>query len=456
MQRTKASAEAEDDTGRAGRAGREGRFRIGLTPSRGSGSLRSQLLTGLAVLLSIALLAVAIVILLWLPLGLSASSLAVALLLLIAVDLAVLLLFGDYLLKRLVLEPIDRMVKGAERIAAGDDGVRLEAGESDELRRLSDSVNDMAEKLIRHQNTLTANIRSLDETNRQLMEARAELTHTEKMASVGRLAAGIAHEIGNPLGAIMGYVDVAKRREVGAEWVEGVREESKRIDRILRGLLDYARPKAAAVRPVDVNEVVRRSLELLEMQGRLKGIQVRSRLADDVPEVLADRHQLEQVLVNLLLNATDSIREVDTAGEITVTTLRALHHARTPSQRLRRSDDPEGVNYSHLRRMREPAAAFQPSPLAVGELIARIEIADNGVGLHKEDAHRIFDPFYTTKDPGYGTGLGLAVSARLIDGVGGQIEASGQSEGGAVFAISLPAIEGGGSTEPTESEEASG
>jgi C4-dicarboxylate-specific signal transduction histidine kinase len=106
--------------------------------------------------------------------------------------------------------------------------------------------------------------------------------------------------------------------------------------------------------------------------------------------------------------------------------------------------------------MREPPTAFQPSPLAVGELIARIEIADNGVGLHEEDAHRIFDPFYTTKDPGQGTGLGLAVSASLIDGMSGQIEASGRSEGGAVFSVSLPAIEGGGSTEPTESEEASG
>jgi two-component system NtrC family sensor kinase len=248
-------------------------------------------------------------------------------------------------------------------------------------------------------------------------------------------------------------VDVARSREPEAEWIEGVRGESRRIDRIVRGLLDYARPKAAAVRPVEINDVVRRSLELLEMQGRLKGIQVDARLADDVPGVLADGHQLEQVLVNLLLNATDSIREAETVGKISVVTMRARHRARAPAVRPRRRDDPEGVDYSHLRRMREPPEAFQPSPLAVGELIARIEIADNGIGLRKEDAHRIFDPFYTTKDPGFGTGLGLAVSARLIDGMNGQIEASGRSGRGAAFAISLPAIKDGGSTEPSESKE---
>jgi signal transduction histidine kinase len=111
-----------------------------------------------------------------------------------------------------------------------------------------------------------------------------------------------------------------------------------------------------------------------------------------------------------------------------------------------------GVDYSHLRRLKEPPELFQPSPLEVGALIARIEIQDDGGGIREEEAHRIFDPFYTTKESGQGTGLGLAVSARLIDGMHGQIEASGPTEGGAVFAISLPAIE----TERMESEEAGG
>ena len=406
-----------------------------------SRSLRSQLLTGLAVLLSIALLAVAVVVLLWLPFGLSADSLAVALVVLIAVDVAVLAMFGDFLLRRLVLEPIDRMVEGAERIAGGDEAWRVESSGSEELRRLSESVNQMASRLIGNQGLLAENVRSLDETNRELIEARSELIDAEKMAGVGRLAAGIAHEIGNPLGAIIGYVDVAEMRGGEGEWIEGVRRESKRIDRIVRGLLDYARPKAATVRPVTVNEVVTQTIELLETQGRLKGIEVRAELSKDVPPVLADQYQLEQVLVNLLLNAADSVAESGPNGVITVRTLLDRYGARSPSIRARRKDDPAGVDYSHLRRMREPPGAFRPSPLLEGAIIARIEVEDNGLGLRQEDARRIFDPFYTTKEPGRGTGLGLAVSARLIDGMGGMIGASGRPESGAVFSIALPAIE---------------
>lgn len=392
-------------------------------------------------LLLIALLAVATAILLWLPLGVAPTGLAVALFLLISVDIAVVVVFGDYLLRHLVLQPVDRMLEASERIAAGDNSVRLQVGGTDELRRLSESVNRMADKLIRNQTLLAENIRSLEETNRQLVAARAELIHAEKMASAGRLAAGIAHEIGNPLGAILGYVDVAKNREPGGEWIEGVKGEAKRIDRIVRGLLDYARPKAAAVKLVAVNDVVRQTLALVETQGRLKDVSLDTDLADDVPDVMADRFQLEQVLVNLLLNATDSIAEAGAQGVIAVKTLRALHRSPARPPRPRRKDDPEGVDYSHLRRLQEPPEAFQPSPLEEGALVACIEVADNGVGLQPDAAERIFDPFYTTKAPGEGTGLGLAVSARLIAGMQGQIRVKANPGGGAVFSISLPAIE---------------
>jgi len=403
-------------------------------------SLRSQLLAGLAVLLTIALFAVAAGIFFWLPIGLSPGTLAGALLILIAVDVGLVVLFGDFVLRRLVVEPIDRMVRESERIAGGEEATRLEGGGSDELSRLSTSVNAMADRLIRNQRQLAANVRSLDQTNRELVEARSELVRAEKMASVGRLAAGIAHEIGNPLGAILGYVDVAERRSGEDEWIAGVREQAKRIDRIVRGLLDYARPKAAAVSAVDVNELVGQTIDLVDSQGRLKGIEVRSELAEDVPQVKADRYQLEQVLVNLLLNATDSIGDVERDGVILVRTLRGLHRSRLPEPRARRADDPAGVDYSHLRRVHEPPETFRRS-LQEGVVVARVEVSDNGAGLRDEDTGRIFDPFYTTKEPGRGMGLGLAVSARLIDGMGGYIEASGRPEGGALLAVSLPAID---------------
>jgi signal transduction histidine kinase len=402
-------------------------------------SLRSQLLAGLAILLTIALFAVAAGIFIWLPIGLSAGTLAGALLILIAVDVGLVVLFGDFVLRRLVVEPIDQMVRESERIAGGEEATRLEGGGSDELSRLSTSVNEMADRLIHNQTLLADNVRSLDDTNRELVAARSELVRAEKMVSVGRLAAGIAHEIGNPLGAILGYADVAERRSGEDEWIAGVREEAKRIDRIVRGLLDYARPKAAAVSAVDVNELIGQTIDLVDSQGRLKGIEVRAELAEDIPRVRADRYQLEQVLVNLLLNATDSIGEVDRDGVILVRTRRARYRSRLPELRARRSDDPAGVDYSHLRRVHEPPEAFHPS-LQDGVAVARIEVSDNGAGLRDDDAGRIFDPFYTTKEPGHGTGLGLAVSARLIDGMGGYIEASGRPESGAVFAVSLPAI----------------
>ena len=397
-------------------------------------------MVGLAILLTIALFAVAAGIFIWLPIGLSPGTLAGALLVLIAVDVGLVVLFGDFVLRRLVVEPIDKMVQESERIAAGEEATRLEGGGSDELSRLSLSVNEMADRLIRNQSLLAENVRSLDQTNRELVEARSELVRAEKLASVGRLAAGIAHEIGNPLGSILGYVDVAERRSGEDEWITGVREEAKRIDRIVRGLLDYARPKAAAVSEVALNELISQTISLVESQGRLKGIDVKAQLAEDVPRVRADRYQLEQVLVNLLLNATDSIAEVDRDGVIRVTTLRARHRTLLPELRPRRKDDPEGVDYSHLRRVQQPPGAYSTS-LQEGSLVARIEVSDNGAGLRDEDAGRIFDPFYTTKEPGRGTGLGLAVSARLIDGMGGYIEAAGSPEGGAVFAVSLPAMD---------------
>ncbi|HKK08732.1 MAG TPA: ATP-binding protein [Gemmatimonadota bacterium] len=415
------------------------------------GSLRSQLLVGLAVLLFAALLAIVAALLIWLPIGWSPAVLGAVLLVMAFGEVAVLLLFGDYLLSRLFLEPLERMVRDAERIAEGDHEHRIEVESPEELRRLAEAMNSMAGRLIENQRQLAHNIRSLDETNRALIDTRNELVQAEKLASVGRLAAGLAHEIGNPLNSILAYTDVARRRGARGEWVDGMVHEAGRIDRIVAGLLDYARPQDGPPTRITANEIVEETLRLLEVQGRFKGLAVRTDLGRGLPEIRVNPDQLQQVLVNLLLNACDAIADGRRAGDeeeeppacgagwVRVSTS-VLEHSGDPGVDFapRRKDDPEEVDYSHLRRFRSHPSEVPRPHFEEGQGLVAIEVEDDGPGIPSDELERVFDPFFTTKEPGRGTGLGLAVSARLVHRMGGSIEVANRSEGGTSFTVLLP------------------
>ncbi len=388
-------------------------------------------------LLTLALLALAVVLLVWLPSAPTAQVLLVGLLSLIAVDVVVVLIYGDYRLRDLFVKPVGTMVKQAEAIAAGQYDRRLEPCGADELTRLAESVNGMADRLIHHQELLRQNIASLSETNRELSLARRELVQSEKLAAVGRMAAGVAHEIGNPLGAILGYLEVAQRRGAGdAEWIDAMKSEARRIDRVVRGLLDFARPTNGAERTFEVNGVIRETLQLLQNQGRLKTVRIETDLELPSPVVKGDPSHFEQILVNLLLNADDAIHEAAAPGRIQVVTSLAAFEAPVPREPIRRTNDPDGVDYSHLRRHRtEPDALGRFEP---GDRVVRIEVIDNGVGIGGEELARVFEPFFTTKAPGRGTGLGLAVSARLAEALGGGMVADSRSGEGTRFTLVLP------------------
>lgn len=402
-------------------------------------SLRLRLLGGLMILVFVALFTVTVTVYIGFTVDLPPAFLGLAVAVVILADMFLVYLVAQQRLSRYVLQPVDAMVEGAERIAAGEHEHRLEGSDTIELERLAAAVNAMAATLIRNQEELARNVASLDATNRQLSEARMRLVRSEKLASIGRLAAGVAHEIGNPLGAILGYTALGTR-ELGPdrEWLSGIDYEARRIDRIVRGLLDFARPRAASQLAIDINEVVGGTVTMMSLQGRFNEIDVEVDLEEDLPEVRGDTHQLEQVLVNLLLNAADAIGETGRAGAIRVSTA-AVAVRRTPEEAPRRREsDPSGVDYSHLRRLETSRDPGPQRELSRGDAAVELVVADDGPGVPKEIRGRLFEPFFTTKEPGKGTGLGLAVSARLIEGMGGTIEVSRSESGGAAFRVLLP------------------
>ncbi len=360
--------------------------------------------------------------------------------LLLAADVAVFLWFGRYLVQRRVLAPIQQMVAGVEAIAGGDYAARLPGAGTAEMSRLAEAVDRMAERLIAHQAALAANVRSLEETNRELTAARDAMIRAEKMASVGRLAAGIAHEVGNPLGAILGYLGLIGRGTDGAraELVRSAENEARRIDRIVRGLLDYARVRESHPRPMDVNGVIEQAVELITTQGRFGGIDVRLELDPELPAVIGDMYQLQQVMVNLLVNASDALGETKDAS-ILIRTGSHVHHA-APHIPARRKDDPPGVDYSHRRRLFYAGKLPADDIFTPGTRIVDVAVIDSGPGIPPELIEQIFEPFVTTKDPGKGTGLGLAVCARLMEGMGGTIRAENGPEHGASFRLALPGV----------------
>ena len=389
-----------------------------------SGKPRAPVSVSVELLLSLGMLAVAAltiavtcVILFWSMIESDVGTLWLTLL--ISADVAVFLALGAYQIKRLVLDPLARTVDATSAIAGGDLARRVPDAESRELSTLSESINRMTDHLLAEQ---AARIRA------------------EKLAGIGRLAAGIAHEIGNPLGAIVGYTDLLRRRTGEdaslRDAVEGIGRESARIDRIVRSLLDYARPRRSTPGRIDVNETVVAAVQLLRDQRRLERIDLSLVLAVPGQAIAGERAELEHMMLNLLLNAIDALGG---QGKLAVATHRAPreHLVRTVG---RRETDPPLVSIPRKPSPRIAHWIAQSAP-PIDEFV-KIVVADSGPGIPEADADRVFDPFFTTKEPGQGTGLGLAIVARVVDNLSGIIWVQRAREGGAAFHAFFPALPG--------------
>ena len=313
-------------------------------------------------------------------------------------DFMLLLVVGSYLLSQTVVVPIRRLLSATRRIAAGDLSGTIRVPGSTEVSELSDAFNSMVVALREKREEVEEKVASLNRANREIIEARGEAIRSEKMASVGLLAAGMAHEIGTPLAAIMGYSGILAEELSGdsekSDYLRRITEESHRIDRIVRGLLDYARPRGVQAEEVEVEvlPLLEKVVELLAAQGVLKFLQVTVEVEPALPKLHADPHQLEQLLINLIMNAKDAMPH---GGEL------------------------------HLKAMSGGADVM-------------IEVADTGHGMPQEHLHRVFDPFFTTKEPGKGTGLGLAIAARIAESCGGRLTVQSELGKGSRFTLKLP------------------
>jgi two-component system NtrC family sensor kinase len=289
-----------------------------------------------------------------------------------------------FLINRIVLRPVNEIVAATRKVAAGDLHYTIGVRKRDEIGMLARSFNEMTQKL---------------------SDAQRQVYQSQKLAAVGQLAAGVAHEINNPLTGVLSYSSFLLKRAADKpefkEDLEVIVRETQRCRGIVKGLLDFARPSPPEKHPTDINEIVERAIRIVQTQLAAHRVEVQKTLRPDLPTVQADANQIQQIIVNLLLNADDAMGE----GGGTVTLATAL-----------KTDG--------------------DAPLT-GAREIEISVSDTGCGIPPANLERIFEPFFSTKGR-KGTGLGLAVAWGIVEKHNGRIEVESEVGKGTTFRVLLP------------------
>jgi two-component system NtrC family sensor kinase len=323
---------------------------------------------------------------------------------------SILAVFG---MARAVVIPIRKLVRATEEIASGDLSHMVDARGNDEVAELARSFNSMVVDLRRYHEEVENYSRTLEEkvmertadleeANRNLRDTQAQLIQASKMAAMGQFGAGVAHELNQPLAGISGYTDLLllKIEKETPEWryAKKIEDQCVRMTKIVNNLRTFARQSKFEYAETDINQPIDDALMLLGEQLRSHNIKVKRDLAPDLPRVLADANQLEQVFLNLITNAKDAI---EPKGSGTLSVISRLG---------------EKTDFVHVL------------------------VADTGIGMDPATINDIFNPFFTTKDVGKGTGLGLSISLGIIEDHGGKIEVYSLKGEGTAFRMSLPVI----------------
>lgn len=288
-------------------------------------------------------------------------------------------------ISRRVSNTMTRLASASREMAHGNLDVRVEIRTGDELEDLADAFNAMAASLQHRQNLLKE-------------YARSKIMESERLAITGQLAAGVAHELNNPLQGIVTYshllleelpVDSPARPSL-----QKIVNQADRCREIIRGLLDFSRPRSPQTKLWSINAILRECVALVEHQALFHNIQIAAALQPDLPPVVVDPSQMQEVFMNLIINAAEAM---DGVGRLSIT------------------------------------SRIDPS-----QNFVEVQFTDTGHGIRPEDRDRIFDPFFTTKAPGHGVGLGLAISQNIVQKHRGTIEVSSEVGRGTTFTIRLP------------------
>jgi len=308
-------------------------------------------------------------------------------------------IFGWRLISKLIVQPLRVLLDATEKAGQGELEHRVPILENNEIGDLAISFNNMIESLSENRSTLEEHVSELEVLNQDLARTQRELLSSEKLASVGRLAAGVAHEIGNPLASISGYLGIVGKRDylkdLDREMIERIQSEVGRINEIIMELLDYSRPHEKSEEMIDLNDSVESALTLLSAQKGFEKIDLKTEFSD-LPSFMGSKSAIQQVIMNLVLNSAYAMPD---GGTLIIKTAK------------------KEIN---------------------GTAGSVLFVKDTGTGISESELGSIFDPFFTTKDPGEGTGLGLSVCQRIIEDLNGKISVSSLEGEGTEFSVWIP------------------